>query len=108
MRKLLYILLGLILAGGALATFGARQYGWQPPGMSRSQDGFSSRSFDRRERNFRRDRSLRRRGDDSSWLSFESIVDLLNILVGIVGIILTIGGMRMQRNAMQMSMRGRD
>lgn len=107
MRKFFYILLGLILAGGALATFGARQYGWQPPGMSRSDEGFSSRSFERRD-SVRRDRSSRGRRDDSSWLSFESIVDLLNILVGIVGIVLTISGMRMQRNAMQMSMRGRD
>lgn len=104
MRKFVFILLGIILVGGAISTFGVRQLGWDGPRFSHSDRG-SSRSFEAsRDRGWAHDRG----GRGGSWLNFSNVLDLLNVLVGVVGIGLTISGMRMQRNAMQMSMRGRD
>lgn len=109
MRKLLYVLLGLVLLGGAAGAFGMRYLDWEPGAMMQSsRDG---------PRGFGRDRGFegRRWGGDhghgrrgASWVSFAAILDVLNVVVGVIGIVLTISDLRMQRNAMQMSMRGRD
>lgn len=106
MRKFLYIVLGIVLFGGALATFGVRQLGWEAPGMSRYEErGASARSFSReRSAGHRHDGGQRGR----PGLNFATVLDLLNVVVGVIGIVLTVIGMRMQRNAMHMTMRGRD
>lgn len=104
MRKFLYILLGIVLLGGALTTFGVRQLGWEVPGLSQYDDhGPSARSV-ARERGWHRHDG----GSRGGGLSFATVLDLLNFVVGVIGIVLTVIGMRMQRNAMHMSMRGRD
>lgn len=104
MRKFLYVLLGIVLVGGAVGTFGMRNLGWDGPRISRSDHGQSGRSFESRDRGF----SGERGGRGGSWINVSNILDLLNVVVGVVGIGLTISGMRMQRHALQMSMRGRD
>jgi hypothetical protein len=108
MRKLMYILLGIVLVGGAVGAFGVRQLGWDGPSLSRSDRGPAATRSISRERgdgHWRGQGGGRRGG---SWLSFATVLDLLNVVVGVIGIVLTVIGMRMQRNAMHMSMRGRD
>lgn len=111
MRKFLYILIGMVFVAGAVSTFGARQSGWDRHGMSSFGDSPGHRSLERsygggEPRAWFSDRGGRRGG--GSWFNASNALDLLNALVGIIGIGLTISGMRMQRNAMQMSMRGRN
>lgn len=108
MRKLMYILLGIVLVGGAAGAFGVRQLGWDVPSFSQAErGGHGDRSFSReRGGGPWRGEDPRRRG--GSWLSFATVLDLLNVIVGVVGIVLTVMGLRMQRNATQMTMRGRD
>jgi hypothetical protein len=108
MRKVMYILLGIVLVFGAVGAFGVRQLGWEGPSLSRSERApHSTRSFSRERSSgsWHGERGGRR---DGSWLSFATLLDLLNVVVGVIGIVLTVIGMRMQRNAMHMSMRGRD
>lgn len=109
MRKFFYILIGIVLVGGAISTFGARQSGWDRPGLSSFGASPGHRSLERsygggEPRAWFSDRGGRRGG--GSWFNASNALDLLNALVGVIGIGLTISGMRMQRNAMQMSMRG--
>jgi hypothetical protein len=111
MRKFFYVLLGIVLIGGAVAAFGAREFGWEPSAMTRSERGdpaprSAMRNGGGGDRHAVQDRGVRRR--DGIGLNFSTLLDLVNVLVGVIGIVLTISGMRMQRNAMQMSMRNRD
>jgi hypothetical protein len=113
MRKAFYVLLGLVLLGGAAGTFGVRYLGWEPGAMLQSDRGGPGAFSRERGGGFAEGRrwSERGRGRDrggSAWLSFATVLDVLNVVVGLIGIVLTISGLRMQRNAMQMSMRGRD
>ena len=114
MRKFLYIVIGIVFVAGAVSAFGARQSaggaGWDRHGMSSFGASPGRRSLERsyggdEPRAWFSDRGGRRGG--GSWFNASNALDLLNALVGIIGIGLTISGMRMQRNAMQMSMRGR-
>jgi hypothetical protein len=112
MRKFLFIVIGIVFFAGALSAFGARQSGWdRHGGMSSFGASPGHRSLERsyggeEPRAWFSDRGGRRGG--GSWFNASNALDLLNALVGIIGIGLTISGMRMQRNAMQMSMRGRN
>jgi hypothetical protein len=111
MRKFFYILIGIVFIGGAVSTFGARQSGWDRHGGSSFGASPGHRSLERSyggetPHAWFSDRGGRRGG--GSWFNASNALDLLNALVGIIGIGLTISGMRMQRHAMHMSMRGRD
>lgn len=114
MRKFLYVVLGLVLLGGAAGAFGMRYLGWEPGAMLQRSDRDGHRSFGRErgggssESRRWSDRGHNHGGGGSGWLTFATVLDVLNVIVGIIGIVLTISGLRMQRNAMQMSMRGRD
>jgi hypothetical protein len=113
MRKVLYVLLGLALLGGAAGAFGMRYLDWQPGAMLQSERGAGGpRAFGRERGGGEARRWEGDRGHGQSrgggWLTFATILDVLNVIVGVVGIVLTVSGLRMQRNAMTMTMRGRD
>ena len=110
MRKFLYVLIGIVLFGGAVSTFGARQGGGDGHRVSQFGSSPGHRSLERsyggeEPHSWFSDRGSRR--GSGSWFNASNALDLLNALVGVIGIGLTISGMRMQRNAMHMSMRGR-
>lgn len=107
MRKVFYVLVGLILFCGAIGAFGLRQ--WDGPGYGHHHSGqrLLERSQDRQPYTVFDYWDGRRSADRRSWITASNVLDLLNAIVGIAGIVLTLNGMRLQRNGMQMSMRGR-
>ena len=105
MRRLL-VVLGLMLLLTAAGTFGYRwfqepgRYARHQPDASGSWRGPSERSG-----GWRNDRSgpSAGRNSKSGGLNglrlFEIVIDLLNVVVGLVGIWLAVMGVRMQRSA---------
>lgn len=109
MRKLI-VVLGLLLLAGAAGTFGYRwlyeparhaRYQSHSPGASR---GYSEPRAMPRERDGGWRRQDGGRGLGGLRL-FEIVVDLLNVVIGAVGIWLAVIGMRMQRAAQRTSLR---
>ncbi|MEL6373321.1 MAG: hypothetical protein AAFR04_05085 [Pseudomonadota bacterium] len=112
MGRMVIILIGLMLLLGAVGLYSYRA-GWLPQSMSEQvtrnlppsvgdrirprEQRRATRSLRREER--RADREARRaerqaQRDGDGWLSFENILDMLNLVVGVVGIWLAIMGTR--------------
>jgi len=110
MRKLMYVLVGLILVGAAVALAGYRHVYEPKQRSARAPDAaVASRSLDRARPEATRSPPPAQRdarpappAKVDSIATFAAIVDVLNVAVGIVGIVLAIMGMRMQRQAMAM------
>ena len=96
MRRFFTVLLGLVLLGGAVASFGYRWLAQSttPSVSTRGALPSSARSSDRSraERPQIRDRVR-------AWDGFQAVVEVANLVVGLVGIWLAVAGMRMQRAA---------
>ena len=104
MRRLT-VLLGLMLALGAVAALGYR-WAQEPSRYSRSQPQVSDgwRGSEPRAGGWRGERSTPvRRGEGNRSVNglrlFEIVIDTLNVFVGGVGIWLAITGVRMHRSA---------
>ena len=117
MRKLFYVLLGLLIFAGAAGLLINRQLQVaddvavsapdnpppNPRSRSFSKDGAGTAERDaqpgaRAERRF--DRGLRQyRTPAGGWNTFQAVLDVLNVVVGIVGIGLAFSGVRMRRDA---------
>lgn len=108
MRKVFYVLVGLLMFAGAIGAFGMRQ--WDGPDYGRHHSGHRlfERSHDHQPYTVFDYWEGRRGSMRQSWFNASNVLDLLNVLVGIAGIALTLSGMRAQRNGMHMSMRGRN
>lgn len=92
MRKFAYILLGLILVGGAIGMFTYRNVLTSTRGTSITQ---SSRTVAPASRSA--DRASRPPSGMDAGRIFEIGLNVLNAVVGIVGIWVGIAGMRMGR-----------
>lgn len=110
MRKLLYVIFGLMIFAGSAGLFYARQMQLADsvPMSVEPRDGVTTRGLrpdagDRVavQRGTRRiDRGLDQyRRPDGSWQMFEAAIDVLNVVVGIIGIGLALSGMRDRREA---------
>jgi hypothetical protein len=107
MRKLTYILFGLMIFAGAAGLFYNRQM--QPaddgpaafaPSNEKTR-GMRPYSADRQAMQQRRfERGIRQyRQPDGSLNTFRAVIDVLNVVVGIIGIGLALNGMRMRRGS---------
>lgn len=112
MRKLMYILIGLVMVLIAISLAGYRHV-YEPRTRVARDTYSSSRSIDRARpeaatRAPQTTRSAPTSGTSSGGASatsianFATVIDVLNVVVGIVGIVLALMGMRMQRQAMAM------
>ncbi len=110
MRKLIYVLFGLMIFAGATGLLYMRQMqvADDAPVASQSQEKSATRGLApngpdrpalRVQRGDRRiDRGLSQyRKQDGSLNSFAAILDILNVVVGVVGIGLALSGMRARR-----------
>ncbi|MGQ0673916.1 MAG: hypothetical protein ACT4N2_13715 [Hyphomicrobium sp.] len=115
MRKLIYVVFGLMIFTGAAGLLYNRQMRVVDdagPGIASETDGgtergVTGRGLDRPEALQKRqaqraerriDRGLRQyRTPSGNWQTFEAVVDVLNVVVGLVGIGLAVSGMRMRR-----------
>ena len=110
MRKLIYVLFGLLIFSGAAGLLYMRQMqvADYAPVAAQSQEKSTTRGFspDRPDRSASREQRGERRFDrginqyrrqDGSWNSFSAVLDLLNVVVGVVGIGLALSGMRARR-----------
>ncbi len=109
MRKSIYILLGLLMIAGAAGSAyylnvatskSSRQESNQqaaraPQSATRGMPG----PTDQRPQSASKPAPSR-------FQVFDTVVNILNVVVGLVGIYLSIAGIRMQRQAQAMSMRG--
>jgi hypothetical protein len=115
MRNLAYILLGLLLVAGAGGVLMKRQLRLADDDRSAAAPAAATRSIARESggdkavaaRPQRRiDRGIEQyRTPQGGWKLFEAVIDVLNVVVGIVGIGLAVSGMRMRRDE---APRGRD
>jgi hypothetical protein len=104
MRKGTYVLLGLLLVIGAVGAAGWRHVIEPSRSVSRSTSNErlapATRSDRSVTRSFSGDRTRTQTQTRlSTWDAVDMIVNVLNAVVGIVGIWLAISGMRMQRDA---------
>jgi hypothetical protein len=112
MRKLMYVVFGLMIFAGAAGLLFSRQMreaDTAPASAGPAQrEGVATRGLkpsggDRIavQRGTRRiDRGINQyRSPDGSWQMFEAAIDVLNVIVGIVGIGLALSGMRDRREA---------
>lgn len=99
MSKFIWILLGLVLVGGAVALGGYRNF-YEPNQRTRSVASAPSASRSAPPVSTQRAPQSASQG---ASLNFDTVVNVLNVVVGIVGIWMTFAGMRMQRQAMQMT-----
>ena len=111
MRKVMWVLLGLVIVAGALSLGGYRHW-WEPQQRAKatrsapSASGPATRGLDQRSAQGPATRAPQSGGGAptaTEALSFDTLVNILNVVVGIMGIWMTWVGMRMQRQAMQMS-----
>ena len=95
MRKLFLVLLGLIMFAGAATVFAYRWVGtsWVASRSASPQPGARSAAPQAApDRRVTRDRN-----SGQAFATFEILLNIANLLVGVVGIWLAISGMRMQR-----------
>jgi hypothetical protein len=108
-KKLFWVLLGLVLAAGAIFLATDRHY-WD---QQRSTPRYSStratnptqRTPDSQARSATRSTPTQTSSAGTTW-SFDTIINILNVVVGVLGIWMTIHGMRMQRAALAAASRG--
>ncbi|HRD76604.1 MAG TPA: hypothetical protein PK264_11790 [Hyphomicrobiaceae bacterium] len=115
MRKMLFVLLGLVLIGGAIGNFAYRSL----YSTERARTALSAPSAGApadRGRSYIPERPPTSRtttGTPGSggglmsglWGNFEMVINILNVLVGILGIWMTMIGMRLQRQALRQDQR---
>ncbi len=112
MRRLMYVLFGLLVFAGAAGLLYTRQIqvammrrSLRSSGGGGATRGIRSGSGDRRRTGVQRgerriDRGINQyRKQDGSWNMFAAVLDVLNVVVGIVGIGLALSGMRARKNA---------
>jgi len=109
MRKLIYVLFGLLIFAGAAGLLYNRQMQLAADGpavATPSDDRSTTRSIrpnaqDRQAVQQRRfERGVRQyRKPDGSWHTFQAVIDVLNVVVGVIGVALALFGMRMRREA---------
>ncbi len=99
MRKFAYIVLGLALLAGAL-TFAAYRF---LPGLQSTSVSVASRSVQSASPSA----EARRRPEPglSGLATFEMALNVANVIVGIIGIWLTMRGIRAERRAETMALR---
>jgi hypothetical protein len=110
MRKLLYVVFGLMIFAGSAGLLYSRQMqlAGDAPSAAQSEPKAATRGLgpeakDRREVRSERaerriDRGLRQyKRDDGSWRTFEAVIDVLNVVVGMVGIGLALSGLRARK-----------
>ena len=110
MRKVMWVLLGLVLLAGA-ASLGTYRHWWEPQqrakgghSTSGATSGAATRSIDPRSAQAPATRSPQGTpSTPTTAFSFDTVVNVLNIVVGVLGIWMTWIGMRMQRQAMQIT-----
>ncbi len=104
MRKLFWVLLGMMIATGAIGLASYRHF-FEPQraSVSRSAD----RSFQQQPRATAPAAESRRptyQGSSGTtikgWKAFEIAVNVLNVVVGVFGIWMTLHGLRLQREAL--------
>lgn len=111
MRKTMYILLGLLLVGGAIGLFVYRQSVLQEAmtieqtAETEAAEPAPAPSTDRRaeqkeRRQMRKAERISSRRDAGNLRWFEMVLNVANIAVGLVGIWLAVAGTRMRREAM--------
>jgi hypothetical protein len=107
MRKSIYILLGLLMIAGAAGS--AYYLNIAAPKSSRQE---SNQQATRAPQSATRgvpspsDRTTSAsKPAPSGFQMFDTIVNILNVVVGLVGIYLSVAGIRMQRQAQAMSLR---
>lgn len=94
MRKFLFVVLGLALLGGAV-FFAAGRFGYLPPGVglpgtvAQRTTGASPGAVGQR----------RNDSGSNSLQTFEMAINVANVLVGILGIWMTMRGMRAERRS---------
>jgi hypothetical protein len=108
MRKLAYILLGLLLVAGSGAFLLTRQLrvadgdkpAAAPTATTRSitrENGGDKVAVTKPQRNI--DKGIEQyRTPEGGWKLFEAVIDVLNVVVGLIGIGLAVSGMRMRRD----------
>jgi hypothetical protein len=96
MRKFLYILIGIAMVGGAVSAFGARQVDWDRHDASSARSvGHRAleRSMDGEPRTWFSDPGP---GDEArSWFNATKTLDMLNAIVGVLGLALALSGVQM-------------
>ncbi len=110
MRKVMWVLLGLVILAGALSLGGYRHW-WEPQQrakVTRTAPTASQQSPSRSVQQAPNAATRSPQGGTSTTtaaetLSFDTLVNVLNVVVGLMGIWMTWVGMRMQRQAMQVS-----
>ena len=109
MRKLIYVVFGLLIFAGAAGLLYSRQMQLTsdgPAAVAPSDEKSATRSIrpnaaDRQALQQRRfERGVRQyRKPDGSWNTVQAVIDVLNVVVGMIGIGLALSGMRMRRDA---------
>ena len=103
MRKFIYVIFGLMIFLGAAGLLYTRQMQvveGDAPAVSQAEPSSTTRGLtpDRRVSQRRYDRGLDQyKTQDGGWKIFEAAIDILNIVVGIIGIGLALSGMRARR-----------
>jgi hypothetical protein len=108
MRKLMWVLLGLVVFAGAL-SLGTYRHWWEPQQRVKAQKSAPAASQQSQTRGLQQapagTRGAQGGGTSTTTetLSVDTMINVLNIVVGIMGIWMTWVGMRMQRQAMEIS-----
>lgn len=108
MRKLLFVLLGIAMLGGSLYAFNHRYELFGKPADSARRDVVTrSASPQPKDRPAAQREARREQSTGPSWKLIDRALDLLNLVVGIFGIVLAVRGMRAPAGATE-SVRARD
>lgn len=109
MRKLLFVLLGIAMLGGSLYAFNHRYELFGKPAVTANRD-LATRSAQPKDRPAAPGAQREARREQSSgpsWKLIDRALDVLNLVVGIFGIVLAVRGMRAPSGATE-SVRARD
>ena len=107
MRKILWVLLGLVIFAGAVSLAGYRHV-YEPQHRARNAASTpaaappATRGLQQTPPAVARAPATAPTTTTTAinWTSFETLVNIANLVVGLLGIYMTIAGMRMQRQAM--------
>ena len=108
MKKLMWVLLGLVFLGGAF-SLGMYRHWWEPQQRTKITRSASQQAPTASSRGVTTQAPAARAPQSggstttSDALPVDTIINALNIVVGIMGIWMTWVGMRMQRQAMQVT-----